>query len=183
MAASVPPGRPADGPLGYLITFACYGQRLHGDLRGSVDRFHNQPGSLLVPEDPRRVAYLRTTMVQEPYRFDKARRRIVLQSLIATCEHSGWVLAAAHVRTTHLHALVAGVEGPARVMKAFKMGAAMALRRQLGEAEGTRRFAKGGSKRQLWTADALESAIGYVVERQGEPLSVYAPDLGRPGIE
>jgi hypothetical protein len=28
-----------DLPLGYLITFRCYGSWLHGDKRGSIDRF------------------------------------------------------------------------------------------------------------------------------------------------
>ena len=31
-----------DVPLGYLITFRCYGTWLHGDERGSIDRFHNR---------------------------------------------------------------------------------------------------------------------------------------------
>jgi hypothetical protein len=31
-----------DLPLGYLITFRCYGTWLHGDERGSIDRFHNR---------------------------------------------------------------------------------------------------------------------------------------------
>ena len=32
-------------PLGYLITFRGYGTWLHGDRRGSVDRFHNRFGT------------------------------------------------------------------------------------------------------------------------------------------
>src|SRR6202521_2647770 len=31
-----------DIPLAYLITFRCYGTWLHGDKRGSIDRFHNR---------------------------------------------------------------------------------------------------------------------------------------------
>src|SRR5687767_4505235 len=31
-----------DVPLGYLITFRCYGTWLQGDTRGSIDRFHNR---------------------------------------------------------------------------------------------------------------------------------------------
>src|SRR5689334_19440827 len=31
-----------DVPLGYLITFRCYGTWLHGDERGAIDRFHNR---------------------------------------------------------------------------------------------------------------------------------------------
>jgi hypothetical protein len=30
-----------DIPLANLITFRCYGTWLHGDQRGSIDRFHN----------------------------------------------------------------------------------------------------------------------------------------------
>lgn len=57
MAAGLPPGCLVDGPLGFLITFACYGQRLHGDPRWSVDRFHNQPGAQYVPKDFGRAEY------------------------------------------------------------------------------------------------------------------------------
>ena len=45
----------ADLPLGYLITFRCYGTWLHGDERGSIDRFHNRYKSpYLEPSDRRR---------------------------------------------------------------------------------------------------------------------------------
>jgi hypothetical protein len=37
-------------PLAYLITFRCYGTWLHGDSRGSVDRFHNRSTSTDVAE-------------------------------------------------------------------------------------------------------------------------------------
>ena len=36
-------------PLAYLITFRSYGTWLHGDERGSVDRFHNVYGTPRLP--------------------------------------------------------------------------------------------------------------------------------------
>jgi hypothetical protein len=36
-------------PLAYLITFRSYGTWLHGDPRGSVDRFHNVYGKPRLP--------------------------------------------------------------------------------------------------------------------------------------
>ncbi len=36
-------------PLAYFITFRCYGTWLHGDRRGSVDRFHNIYGTPRLP--------------------------------------------------------------------------------------------------------------------------------------
>ena len=37
-------------PLGFLITFRCYGTWLHGDERGSIDRGHNSPGEEPLPD-------------------------------------------------------------------------------------------------------------------------------------
>ena len=37
--------------LAYFITFRCYGTWLHGDERGSVDRFHNIYGMPFIPKN------------------------------------------------------------------------------------------------------------------------------------
>ena len=42
-----------DIPLAYLITFRCYGTWLHGDRRGSIDRFHNRYKSPYVEANAR----------------------------------------------------------------------------------------------------------------------------------
>ena len=43
-----------DIPLGYLITFRCYGTWLHGDERGAIDRLHNRYKSPYLPRSDRR---------------------------------------------------------------------------------------------------------------------------------
>ena len=58
----------------YLITFAWYGGRLHGDEQGSVDRRHNLVGSRLLNPDSQRVAAERRNMLQELYVLDPAGR-------------------------------------------------------------------------------------------------------------
>ena len=40
-----------DMPLAFLITFRTYGTWLHGDERGSVNRFRNQYRSRLLPAE------------------------------------------------------------------------------------------------------------------------------------
>jgi hypothetical protein len=53
-----PPGLRSAQPWAYfLLTFTCYGDRLHGDKRGSVDRTHNHFGSRYLEARPLRVAY------------------------------------------------------------------------------------------------------------------------------
>ena len=43
--------RASSYPLAYLLTFTCYGTRLHGDTRGTVDRNNNRYGMpFLSPE-------------------------------------------------------------------------------------------------------------------------------------
>jgi hypothetical protein len=46
-------------PLAYLITFRSYGTWLHGDPRGSVDRFHNVYGTPRLPPNSQREKYER----------------------------------------------------------------------------------------------------------------------------
>lgn len=78
----------------YLITFSCYGAHLHGDDRGSVDR------------------------------QDAPRRHTVLGATRQTCEYRGWMLLAAHVRTTHVHVVIAALERPEKIMSDLKRYAA-----------------------------------------------------------
>ena len=65
----------------YLITFSCYGQHLHGDERGSVDRLHNQPGSRLLPEDEPRHQVAKALMKEPAYSLDANARAIALETI------------------------------------------------------------------------------------------------------
>ena len=159
-------------PLAYLVTFACYGQRLHGDPRGSVDRFHNVIGGRYVSENPGRVAYLKSRMIQESYGLDAARRPIVLEAIVDCCQHREWGLLAAHVREDHVHAVIA-TDNPKSVIIRVKANASWLLRERLSEPKGIRRWAEGGSCRRLKDRRATSAAIDYVVHKQGPPMEVY----------
>ena len=58
----------------YLITFACYGCRIHGSESGSVDRGHNVPGTPFLEEDSALAAFEGQRMDQSPYHLDQVRR-------------------------------------------------------------------------------------------------------------
>src|SRR5262245_32623413 len=90
----------------YLITFSCYGSKLHGNAFGSIDRNHNVPGGRMADSNPQREMIERTLMRQEKYSLDRARRIVVLDAMRETCEHRNWALLAAHVRTNHVHAVI-----------------------------------------------------------------------------
>ena len=147
----------------YLITFACYGCHLHGDESGSVDREHNLPGCRLVAGDLKRVSTERGNMDQSPYSMDGKRREAVLGSLLDHCSHRNWSVLAAHVRST-----------PCSHCGRKRGSAGADHERRIGLDEPARkRWARHGSTRWLLKAENVSAAVRYVVDKQGEPMSVF----------
>ena len=113
----------------YLITFACYGCHLHGAGSGSVDATHNVPGTPVLNEDSARAAKEEQRMDQPAYHLDQIRRNAVLRAIHEVCGYRGWNLLAAHVRSNHVHTVVAAEAEPERVMNDFKVYASRRLTR------------------------------------------------------
>ena len=107
-------------PLAYLITFSCYGARLHGDESGSVDRSHNVYGTPLLASNPSRVSSEERRTKQTPYCLDGSRRAIVLAAVVELCAHREWRLLAAHIRTQHVHMVIAAEDAPEKVLEDAK---------------------------------------------------------------
>ena len=159
--------------LRYFITFACYGAHLHGDDSGSVDRHHNRYGTLFLENHSERVAAELERMHQTPWLLDPCDRAAVLVAIREVCFHRNWTLLAAHVRTTHVHAVVEAEVQPELIMNSFKSYASRCLN-HLGLGDPQRkRWARHGSTRWLWKDENVRQAIQYVVEQQGEPMAVF----------
>jgi REP element-mobilizing transposase RayT len=146
---------------------------LHGDASGSVDRTHNLPGTRLVEPDPERLAAESRKMDQSPYRMDRVRRELVLAALLERCRLRQWTLLAAHVRTNHVHMVVEAEAPPERVMNDVKSYASRRLNRTDLDGPARKRWARHGSTRWLWKSEHVSEAIRYVVDEQGDPMSVF----------
>ena len=160
-------------PLAYLITFTCYGTRLHGDASGSVDREHNAYGSSFLSPNSIRVASEQSRAKQRPYSMNSLQRKAVLGAVMEICLYRGWSLLAIHVRSQHVHLVVAGEDAPEKIMEDAKKYASRALNRAVKDSNNRRRWARHGSTRYLWKPDAVGAAIHYVVREQGEPMAVW----------
>ena len=158
----------------YLLTFSGYGTHLHGDARGSWKN-----GDLHEPHAVYEQT-MRNLMVQQPFLLSPENRPLVLNSLVAMAEKRGWGLLAAHVRTSHVH-LVLVCDTPAeRALVACKAAATEALNLADGDL-ARRRWSRGGSTRGLRSPSAVTAAMRYVVEGQGDPMSVHpGPPASRP---
>jgi REP element-mobilizing transposase RayT len=159
-------------PLAYLITFGCYGVRLHGDERGSVDSQHNVPFTPFLLPNQRRQQFEEQSMMQPAYEMDEHRRSIVRDAICEVCRHRGWELLALHVRSNHVHLVVQANARPERAMNDFKSYASRRLNQARLDSSDRRRWARHGSTRYLWKEEAVEAAVHYVLHEQGEPMAV-----------
>lgn len=160
-------------PIAYFITFTCYGTRLHGDERGSVDMRHRVYGSDFLLPNPDWVRRDGQALAQAPYEMDAARRSLVLDAIVAVAKHREWKLKAVHVRSNHVHVVAGAREEPERVMNDFKAYAPRALNAAGMDSRDRKRWTRDGSTIYLWEPEQVETAIGYVLDRQGEPMAVW----------
>lgn len=157
-------------PLAYLITFRTYGTWLHGDERGSVDRWRNTYGSPTIPPSNSWRSTKLHRMNRDPVRLDGPLRRAVDASVRDTCRIREWQLHALNVRTNHVHAVVTAERDPSDVLTALKANATRQLREAGVWNDGDGPWSQGGSKRYLWTTRSLALAVAYVVDGQGGPI-------------
>ena len=160
-------------PLAYFITFSGYGTWIHGDERGSVDQEHNLPGTPYLTPNASRAECELSKMDEEAYFMDETRRARVLEGVLQVCELRNWDLFAAHVRQAHVHVVVAASDAPEKVMHALKSYASRRLSDAGLDSGDRKRWARHGSTRYLWNTQAVEEAVAYVVDEQGEPMAVY----------
>lgn len=110
-------------PLGYLISLRSYGTWLHGDKRGSVNRFNNRFGTPMLPSNPGWRKQIRKTLSHAPVKL-KSRQRVVIEDAIReTCRIRKWNFWTTNIRTNHVHTVVSAPCKPAKILSAFKANA------------------------------------------------------------
>ena len=157
-------------PVGFLISFRCFGTWLHGDRRGSVDRFRNVYGTPKLGPEPARVRYERKLMTQSPVRLNAKRRAAAEKGVKEACQKRGWELWAVNARTNHVQSVVTANCNSKKVLSALKAYATKAMRETGCWQSEQSPWSFRGSRRSLWTQKDLTSAIVYVLYEQGPPL-------------
>jgi REP element-mobilizing transposase RayT len=154
-------------PVGFLITWTCYGTWLYGDERGSVDDEHNAYGTAYLPPDKRRIAGLRRRMRRPPFRLTKEARELITNTIEEHCRRRGWELPAVSARSNHVHVVVgfAGV-APEMMMGEWKAWSSRRLRERGLAAPGQPVWTRHGSTRYVWKKSDLDPAVAYVVDGQ-----------------
>ena len=159
-----------DTPLAYLISFRTYGTWLHGDDRGSTDRFRNQYRSPHINPNTKWQKYNQELLKVEPLRLGVRQRRTVAIAIRETCRIRKWELLALNVRTNHVHVVVTANQIPERALNAFKANATAQLRENELWPYSFTPWADKGSNRRLWNESSVARAIDYVFNGQGDEL-------------
>jgi len=167
-------------PLAYFITFCTYGVRLHGDPRGSVDRLHNQYRANFLEANPGRMEAEAAAQKQPSVVLAEQERQSVLDSIRSVATERGWELEAAHVRTNHVHLVVASQAPPSVLLRDVKSNASRRLNQRSGK--HGRRWARHGSTIYLWRPEDVYDAVEYVFRRQGRPMAVWLNERRWPSL-
>ena len=161
----------ADIPLAYLITFRSYGTWLHGDERGSVNRFRNQFNARRLPPERTWLAINTQRLKGDVVLLNAAQRDCVEDAVRETCRIRKWDLQAVNVRTNHVHVVVSiGTKKPEIALNAFKANATRKMRESVCWINKLSPWADKGSNRYLWNEQSVGRAIEYVLFGQGDEL-------------
>lgn len=157
----------------YFITFTTRGTRIHGNEAGSVDRFHNTPGTPYLNADMERESAILDSMVSPPFVMGAVERKVVLDSIVETAGHRGWSLLAAHVRSTHAHVIVKADDQPEKVARDMKAWATRKIRENAPNNREIKPWTRHSSTRWINFEEQLQAAIRYVLEEQGAPMERF----------
>jgi len=157
-------------PLAYLISFRTANTWLHGDERGSIDRFHNSYGSPYIPPNKKWLRYNQKQLRVEPLILQGKQRGTIKSAIRETCQIRGWTLLAVNARTNHVHAVACADRDPDNVLVAFKANATRELREKGLWCQPFSPWARKGSRRNLWNERSVATAIDYVLNGQGNDL-------------
>lgn len=163
-----------DTPLAYLITVRTYGTWLHGDERGSVDRFMNKYGTPRIPKRDHRHEYNQGILKSPPVILDAKQRIAVEEAIKEVCVYREWRLLAINVRTNHFHTVVVtpGLK-PDKALNAFKAYATRKMRGSGCYSSSHSPWVDKGSERWLWNEDSVANACDYVINGQGCDLTEF----------
>lgn len=160
-----------DIPLACLITFRCYGTWLHGDERGSIDRFNNIYKSPYMPTSKGFAKFNQEELKGEPVFLNAKQRATVGDAIREVCDYRNWFLRALNVRTNHVHVVVSvGSTNPGKVLNNFKSYATRKMRENGCWQFEHSPWSNKGSKRLLWNERSIEIAVEYVINGQGNEL-------------
>jgi REP element-mobilizing transposase RayT len=154
---------------------------LHGDERGSVNRFRNRYQSPRLPPEKKWLETNRQRLKRDIVILNSEQRACVESAARETCEIRRWHLRAINVRTNHVHMVVSiGEKKPEIALNALKANATRKMRERNCWQDARSPWADKGSKRYLWNERSIELAIDYVLN--GQAMTYRTSTKSEPAV-
>ncbi len=150
-----------------------YGTWLHGDERGSIDKYHNKYQMPRAVGSDRRETIHRERLKSPPFLLDAKSRSIVEKAIHEVCEFRKWSLLGLAVRTNHVHTVNAATSPSGKMLNDFKAYSTRRLRENGCWNDEHSPWVDKGSRRMLWSEEHVSKAVDYVVNGQGEALPEF----------
>ncbi|MBK8205526.1 MAG: transposase [Planctomycetes bacterium] len=148
--------------IAYHLYFTTYGTWLHGDARNSWDRHEH----VQKPPDPVLEEHRRHQLKHQPTLLSDEMRRVVDAALREVGDFRGWHTHALNVRTNHVHAAVAAVDEPSKMLHDFKAYATRRLRKAGLVTPTTKVWTRKGGVKGVYHPEGLADLINYIVHGQ-----------------
>lgn len=152
----------------YHLSWTCYGQWLHGDVRGYVDHKHNVPGEPYEHDNPLFLNADANRMTEAACWLTDEQRRTAQGAIAEACAFRRWRLYAVNVQPDHSHVAVSSEEARGvRARQILKDRATRALR----EVDNSRRhwWTEGGKVEVVTNEVHLATVIDYIENKQKFP--------------
>lgn len=143
-----------------------------------MDDEHNKYGEDFVAPDEQTELRAREAMTQPAYTMKPAEREIVKNAIVTLCRDKGWHLLAVHLRSNHVHVVVAVDRDPERVMSDLKASASRQLTRAGFDDSTRKRWSRHGSTLHLFDESTVADKVDYTLNRQGTPMARYDGSAG-----
>jgi REP element-mobilizing transposase RayT len=154
------------------ITWGTYGTRLHGGVRATVDRAHNQLGEPFITRDTDRQRTASAMMKFAPIRLTPEQRFCIETTLADICARGGWTYRVCAAETDHVHLLCdvhPDIHG--KEVRALAKRWSGELLSAIWRLENCATWwAEGGSNKAIHEERYLQNAYNYILRQRHTPL-------------
>lgn len=149
-------------PLGYFLSWATYGTRLHGDPRGTVDRTQTGHRDPILGPDKERWEYEQEKMNFPPVILTREQRLFAESGIPRIWERGLWKYDTCAVAPDHVQVILTSAHQPKAIRRILKRWLGQYLSEKWPLDEGATWWAECGSIKWLIDPAYFQNACGYV---------------------
>jgi hypothetical protein len=152
--------------LALHITWGTYGTRLHGDPRGTVDRYNNEHGAPVVGFVEHRWEQEKSNLKFPPVVLTRPQMIHVEEQLPIVCERGYWKHIVGAAGPNHVHEILDATFDPETIRRLLKRWLGQSLTERWPLPDGATWWAECGSIRWVDNERYYANATRYVTDQR-----------------